>query len=153
MNILENLKNSRIAFDNLESDDEYAPFVAALLAEAALADRAFEVVLERHESLRRLDAGGNAQMAIRIRAALGDAGVPGLWPDLISEAESAGFPSAEGTYICLRGARWYAWNGQLDRAKALCQLAMKLGAEAGLDLDVENALWSLTALYSLGYPV
>ena len=140
------------AFDKLESDDEYAPFVAALLAEAALADRAFEVVLERHESLRRLDAGGNAQMAIRIRAALGDAGVPRLWPDLISEAESAGFPSAEGTYICLRGARWYAWNGQLDRAKALCQLAMKLGAEAGLDLDVENALWSLTALYSLGYP-
>ena len=83
---------------------------------------------------------------------MGDAGVPGLWPDLISEAESAGFPSDQGTYICLRGARWYAWNGQLDRAKALCQLAMKLGAEAGLDLDVENALWSLTALYSLGYP-
>ena len=32
----------------------------------------------------------------------------------------------------------------------LYRLATKLGSEAGLDLDVENALWSLTALYSLG---
>lgn len=146
---LEKLADS---FDNLETEEEYAPFIGALLVEAALADRAFDVVLKRHESLRRLDAGGNTQIAIRIRAALGDAGVPGIWPDLISEVESSGLPSAEGTYICIRGARWYAWNGQLDRAKSLCQLAMKLGAEAGLDLDVENALWSLTALYSLGHP-
>ena len=32
----------------------------------------------------------------------------------------------------------------------LYRLATKLGFEAGLDLDVENALWSLTVLYSLG---
>ena len=139
-------------FDNLELDDEYAPFIATLFAEAALADRAFEVVLDRDESLRGLDASGNTPIALRIRAALGDAGVPGLWPGLISEAESEGFPAAEGTYICLRGARWCAWNGQLDKAKSLCQLAMKLGSESGLDLDVENALWSLTVLHSLGDP-
>jgi len=139
-------------FDNLEWDDEHAPFVAAILVEAALADRDFEVVLDRHESLRGLDTGGNTSIALRIRAALGDAGVPGLWPDLISEAESSRFPAAERTYIFLRGARWYAWNGQLDRAKSLCQLAMKLGSEADLDLDVENALWSLTFLHSLGDP-
>ena len=144
---LEKLADS---FDNLDSNDEYAPFIAALFAEVALADGAFEVVLARHESLRRLDTGGNTEIAIRIRAALGDAGVPGLWPDLISEVESAGFPSVEGTYICLRGARWYAWNGQLDKAQSLYRLAIKLGSEVGLDLDVENALWSLTVIYSLG---
>ena len=137
-------------FDKLESDDEYAPFIATLLAEAALADRDLEVVLNRHEGLRSLDAGGNTPIGLRIRAALGDAGVQGVWPDLIGEAESLRFPSAEGTYVCLRGARWCAWNGQLDKAEALYRLAMKLGSEAGLDLDVENALWSLTALYSLG---
>ena len=65
------------------------------------------------------------------------------------EVESLRFPSAEGTYVCLRGARWCAWNGQLDKAESLYRLAMKLGSEAGLDLDVENALWSLTVLYSL----
>ena len=146
---LEKLAN---CFDNLESDCEYAPFIATLLAEAALADRASGVVLARQESLRGLDVGGNTPIALRIRAALGDAGVPGLWPDLISEVESSGFPADEGAYICLRGARWCAWNGQLDRAKSLCRLAMKLGSEAGLDLDVENALWSLTVIHSLGHP-
>ena len=139
-------------FDNLESDDEYAPFIATLLAEAALAARAFDVVLDRQESLRSLDAGGDAEIALRIRAALADAGVPGLWPDLISEAETPEFPADVGTYIYLRGARWCAWNGQLERAKSLCRLAMKLGSKAGLDLDVENALWSLTVLHSLSDP-
>ena len=139
-------------FDALSADDEYALFIATLLVEAALADQAFEVVIDRHEHLRALDAAGNTPIAIRIRAALGDAGVPGLWPDLINEVETPGFPAVEGTYVCLRGARWCAWNGQLDRAKSLCQLAMKLGSESGLDLDVENALWSLTLLHSLGDP-
>ena len=96
-------------------------------------------MLNRHEGLRSLDAGGNTPIGLRIRAALGDAGVQGVWPDLIGEAESLRFPSAEGTYVCLRGARWCAWNGQLDKAEALYRLAMKLGSEAGLDLDVENA--------------
>ena len=139
-------------FDNLESVDEYAPFIATLLAETALADRAFQIVLDRQESLRGVDVGGNNSIALRVRAALGDAGVPGVWPNLISEAESDQFPSDERTFVCLRGARWCAWNGELDRAKSLCRLAMKLGSQASLDLDVENALWSLTALNSLGYP-
>ena len=145
-----NLEKLAGCFDNMKSDDEHTPFIATLLAEAALADRDLEVVLNRHEGLRSLDAGGNTPIGLRIRAALGDAGVQGVWPDLIGEAESLRFPSAEGTYVCLRGARWCAWNGQLDKAEALYRLAMKLGSEAGLDLDVENALWSLTALYSLG---
>ena len=136
-------------FDNLDSDDEYKPFIATLFAEVALAHRDFEVVQSRHEALRGLDAGGNAAIALRIRAALGDAGVQGVWPDLIEEAESLLFSSAAGAYVCLRGARWCAWNGQLDRAEDLYRLAVKLGSEAGLDLDVENALWSLAVVHSL----
>ena len=77
-------------------------------------------------------------------------GFPDVWTDLINKASSLRFPPAEGTYVCLRGARWCAWNGQLDKAQMLYRLATKLGSESGLDLDVENALWSLTALYTLG---
>ena len=139
-------------FDRLGSFDEYAPVIAVLLAEAALADRAYQIVLERKEFLGRAGAGGDTPIGVRVRAALGDAGVPGVWPDLISQAESLQFPAAEGAYVCLRGARWCAWNGQLDRAESLYRLAMKLGAEAELDLDVENALWSLNVLYTLGDP-
>ena len=137
-------------FDSLGVVDEFALAIAALFAEAALADGAHQIVLDRDESLRKAAAGGNTQIGLRVRAALGDAGVPDFWPDLISEAESLRFPSAEGTYVCLRGARWCAWNGQLDKAESLYRLAMKLGSEADFDLDVENALWSLTVLYSLG---
>ena len=136
--------------DKLGAVDEYAPIIAALFAEAALADRAFQFVLDRTESLRRAAEGGSTEIDLRIRTALGDAGVPDVWPDLIAKAESLRFPPAEGAYLCLRGARWCAWNGQLDKAESLCRLAMKLGSEADLDLDVENALWSLTVLYSLG---
>ena len=137
-------------FDSLGPVDEFAPVIAALFAEAALADRAFQFVLDRSENLRRAATGGNKEIELRVRAALGDAGVSDEWLDLIREVESLRFPSAEGTYVCLRGARWCAWNGQLDKAESLYRLAMKLGSEAGLDLDVENALWSLTVLYSLG---
>ena len=137
-------------FDSLGAVDEFAPVIAALLAEAALADGALQTVLDRRESLRKAAADGNAQIGLRIRAALGDAGGPDLWLNLINEAESLRFTSAEGTYVCLRGARWCAWNGRLDKAESLYRLAMKLGSEADLDLDVENALWSLTVLYSLG---
>ena len=136
-------------FDNLELDDEYAPFIATLLAKAALAHRYPEVVQSRHEALRGLDASDNTAITLRIRAALGDAGVQGVWPDLIEKAESLLFSSADATYVCLRGARWCAWNGQLDKARDLYRLAMKSGSEAGLDLDVENALWSLAVLHSL----
>ena len=88
--------------------------------------------------------------SLRIRVALGDAGLSDVWDDLINKASSLRFPPGEGAYLCLRGARWCAWNGELDKAQMLYRLATKLGSEAGHDLDVENALWSLTALYSLG---
>ena len=136
-------------FDSLGAVDECAPVIAALFTEAALADGALQIVLDRNEILRKAAAGDNTQIGLRVHAALGDAGVPDFWPDLIGKAESLRFPSAEGTYVCLRGARWCAWNGQLDRAESLYRLAMKLGSESDLDLDVENALWSLTVLYSL----
>ena len=100
--------------------------------------------------LQSAAAGGDREIELRVRAALGDAGVPGVWDDLVSRASSLRLPSSEGTYLYLRGARWCAWNGQLDKAQLLYRLATKLGFEAELDLDVENALWSLTVLYSLG---
>ena len=139
-------------FETLGQDDAYAPAIAVLLAEAAVAYRAFEVVLDRNERLLRAGDAGEATVRLRVRAALGDAGVSGVWPDLITEAESLRFPAPEGAYVCLRGARWHAGNGQIERAEFLYRLAMKLGAEVGLDLDVGNALWSLTALYSLRFP-
>ena len=137
-------------FDSLEPVDEFAPVIATLFVEAALADGNFQIVLDRTESLRKAAAGGDAEIGLRVRTAISDASGSDVWHDLIREAESLRFPSAEGSYVCLRGARWCAWNGQLDKAESLYRLAMKLGAEAGLDLDVENALWSLTTLYSLG---
>ena len=137
-------------FENLGPDDDFAPVIAVLYAEAALADRAYQFVLDRRESLQRAATGGTTEIDLRIRAALGDAGLSDVWADLINKASSLRFPHGEGAYLCLRGARWCAWNGELDKAQMLYRLATKLGSEAGLDLDVENALWSLTALYSLG---
>ena len=137
-------------FESLEPGDDCAPIIAALAAEAALADGAFQFVLDRSERLQRAATGGHTEIELRVRAAMGDAGVSDVWSDLISKASSLRFPPSEGTYVCLRGARWCAWNGDLDKAQMLYRLATKLGSEAGLDLDVENALWSLTVLYSLG---
>jgi len=139
-------------FDSLEASDEYAPVIAVLLAEAALATNDLQTVLDRRESLQDAGARGDPPIELRVRAALGDAGVDGVWPNLIKEAETLRFPALKGAYICLRGARWCAWNGQLDKAESLYRLAMKLGSEAGLDLDVENALWSLNVLYALDFP-
>ena len=136
-------------FDRLQTDDPYASFIAALLSEAALADREYELALDRDEALRAAIERGDGQVALRVRIALADAGLPGAWPELIRRAEALRYPAADGTYVCLRGARWCAWNGQPERAESLYRLAMKLGAEADLDLDVENALWSLAALYSV----
>ncbi len=137
-------------FDKLKPVDEFRLYAATLLAEAAIAAREFPIVLNRQEAMLGLEASGKTKIGLRIRTALGDAGVSNIWPCLINEMESQNFRAYEGTYVCLRGARWYAWNGQLDRAKSLYRLALKMGSEAGLDLDVENALWSLTFLYSLG---
>ena len=136
-------------FDILGPDDEYSPVIATLLVEAAVADRGFRIVLDRKDVLLKVKTDGTASSGPRLRAALGDAGITGIWSDLVREAKALRFRSAEGAYVCLRGARWYSWNGQLEEAESLYRLAMKLGAEADLDLDVENALWSLTALYSV----
>ena len=139
-------------FDSLGAIDEYSPIVAMLLAEAVVANRDFKLVLDREDSLLEAVAASDTQTVLRVRAAIGDAGVTDIALALLSEAESLRFQPAEGTYVCLRGARWCAWNGQLDRAKSLCRLAMKLGSEAGLDLDIENALWVLTYLHTLSEP-
>ena len=137
-------------FESLGPDDDFAPVIAALSAEAALADRAFQFILDGERVCK-----GQQQVAIRKSSF----GFMPLWvtpgprtsgTDLINKASSLRVPPAEGTYLCLRGARWCAWNGQLDKAQSLYRLAIKLGSEVGLDLDVENALWSLTVIYSLG---
>ena len=135
-------------FDELGPDDTYAPFVAVLLAEAALADREFRVVLEREEALRRTAEHAQADAALRIQIALADAGTLGGWPALLDALDSGGLSAEERTYICLRAGRWYAWNGHVASAEALYRRAVELGASADLDLDVENALWSLTRLYA-----
>ncbi len=134
-------------FDVLKADDRYAPFIAVLLVEAALADRNFQVVLDREDRLREIGESGDTKVALRVRVALADAGIPGNWDTLMNQAESLLLPTPEGMYVLLRAARWCAWNGRWERTATLYRHAMKLGAEANLDLDVENALWSLTSLY------
>ena len=114
-------------FDSLGSADEYAPVIATLLAEAALADQAFQIVLDRKESLLLASGPDYSQIGLRIRAALGDADAPGVWLDLVNRAESLRLPAAEGSYVSLRGARWCAWNGQLDKSESLYRLAMETG--------------------------
>ena len=144
------LKRLAECFDILGPADEYAPVIATLLVEAAVADRAFQIVLDRKEILLTANTDGSGSIGLRLRAALGDAGIPGIWPELIREAKALRFLPAEGAFVCLRGARWCSWTGELEEAETLYRLAVKLGAEADLDLDVENALWSRTVLYSLG---
>ena len=134
-------------FDWLEAGDRYAPFIAVLLAETALADRNHQVVLDRQDKLREAGESADTPVTLRIRVALADAGVSGAWDALINEAESLRLPTAERMYVFLRAGRWSAWNGRQDRAESLYRQAMKHGSEANLDLDVENALWSLTTLY------
>ena len=146
--VIEDLAN---CFDALDPSDKYAPHVAALLTEVAVADHAHQLVLDRSRFLQAAGDGGSASIPLRVSAALGDAGVSGVWQELIGQTESLRLPVSEGTYLCLRGARWCAWSGQLEKAESLYRLALNLGAEANLDLDVENALWSLTALYSFDF--
>ena len=135
-------------FDELGPDDTFSPHVAVLLAEAALADREIQLVLERESSLRRAAERGQGHTALRIQVALADAGVTGGWPELVEEMDSSRLTDAERTYVCLRAGRWHAWNGQLASAERLYKRAVELGASTEFDLDVENALWSLTQLYA-----
>ncbi len=136
------------AFDELGPDDTYSPYVAVLLAEAALADRQFQVVLDREVSLRRAVEHDEGGVALRVQLALADSGVPGGWPDLAEAVDTSRFDDEGQTYVCVRAGRWYAWNGDLASAERLYKRAVELGTGAELDLDVENALWSLTRLYA-----
>ncbi|MXY45372.1 MAG: HEAT repeat domain-containing protein [Dehalococcoidia bacterium] len=145
----EALESLAECFDALDPETPYAPHVAVLLVEAALANRALDMVLGRSDRLRTAGDRGGQSTALRVRAGMGDAGVPGVWEELSKEAEELRLPAAEGAYVSLRAGRWCARSGDLDRAESFYRLAMKLGAEADLDLDVENALWSLTTLYLL----
>ena len=80
-------------FDTLGPDDEYAPVIAMFIVEAAVADRKFEVVLDRVERLQhaseRCDKSDDKQKqtALRIHLAMADAGVDGAGKDLIRQAE------------------------------------------------------------------
>ena len=135
-------------FDNLRSDDDYTPEVAVLLAEAALVDRNFQLVLDRMRSLRGAAKHASAGTALRIQIALADAGAPDGWPELVNALDSNRFNAKEKTYVCLRAGRWFSWNGQLTLAESHYRRAVGLGAKAELDLDVENAMWSLTRIYA-----
>ena len=135
-------------FDDIGPDDTFAPHLAVLLAEAALADRDFQVVLEREQSLRQAAERAQNDTALRIQIALADAGIPQGWPTLLGALDSSTLSTEERTYISLRAGRWCAWNGDLTSAEELYRRAVEFGASAGLDLDVENALWSLTRLYA-----
>ena len=61
-------------FESLGPEDDFAPVIAALSAEAALADRAFQFILDRRESLQKAAAGGNTEIELRVHAALGTPG-------------------------------------------------------------------------------
>ena len=134
-------------FDNLGPTDAYAPFIAALLAEAALADRDSRPVLEREENLRQAGARGDSKTELRVQLALADA--RGVWQKLAEMADSRRLPAEAAGYVCLRAARWYAWDGETALAERFYRRATEVGAAASLDLDVEQALWSLTTLYGL----
>ena len=135
-------------FDALQPDDEYAPHIAVLMAEVAIASRRPHFVKERELQIRQAAHGAEAELALRLRVAL--AGVAAdeavAWPDLIADAQSL---PREETFICMRAARWSAWNGEVKQAEAFYQQAIEHGANAGasLDLDVKNALRSLLFLY------
>ena len=137
------------SFDALGPDDEYAPVVAMLMAEAAVADREFRIVLDRVQSLRRAEQNGDYKTALRISLALADAGVEENRVHLTCQAEELRLLISERAYILLRAARWSAWEGEMKRAEQLYRVAMKFAKEAHLDLDVEKALWSLTVLYPI----
>lgn len=135
-------------FDALGPDDEYAPVVAMLVAEAAVADREFRIVLDRVDRLRRAGENGDSKTTLRVSLALADAGVEGDWVHLIHQARELRLPKQERAYVFLRAARWSAWEGEVEQAEQLYRMAMKFAADADLDLDVEKALWSLTKLYT-----
>ena len=135
------------SFDGLKVDDPYQPFIATLLVETALLDGNPQIVTERASSLQGVVVTSEPSIELRLRAALADAEGEQAWRGLIDDALTLRFFPDQGTYVCLRGARWCAWNGELDKAEQLYRLGVSLGVGEHLDLDVENALWSLSALH------
>ena len=140
------LKYIAQCFDTLGPEDEYAPAIAMLLAEAAVADREFGVVLDRMECLQCASTQGNRQTYLRINLALADAGSEGLGKELIRQAELSKLLAQENAYVLLRAALRSMWKGDLDCSERQYRMALKWSSDADLDLDVEKVLWSLTAL-------
>ena len=143
----EDLSDLADCFDALPSDDEYAPHIAVLLAEVAIAARRTEIVKDRKQRLQKALDHADGELALRLRVALADADEAESWLSLMSDAQALRFRPREATFVCMRAARWSAWNGDGERAESLYRQAMGFGADAGLDLDVKNALRSLLALY------
>ena len=138
-------------FDTLGTDDEYSPVIAMLLAETAVTDREFGVVLDRIDCLQRASTRDYRQKYLRINLALADAGSEGLGTELIHQAELSKLTAQENAYVLLRAARQSAWEGESAQAEKWYRLAITLSAGADLDLDVEKALWSLMALGTRGH--
>lgn len=135
--------------DDLPLTDQYAPHIAALVAEIAIAHGEFDVIRNRASEFLKIGDIGPACVSDRIRAALADVGAGPGWSDLVDEANSSISSDQARSYLLLRAGRWAAWNGQLDDAEDHYKSAMKLSAKCELDLDVENALWSLNAIYTM----
>lgn len=134
-------------FDALLPDDEYAPHVAVLLAEVAIATGNTRIVKDRESPIRQAADHADAELALRLRVALADVDEADSWHSMIADAQARRFPPHEATFICMRAARWSAWNGDDEQAESLYRQAMSFGANAGLDLDVKHALRSLLSLY------
>lgn len=143
----EELSDLANSFDALPADDDYAPHIAVLLAEVAVATRNHRIVHDRRLRLQHTADHADGDLALRLRVSLADAGEAESWLSLIDEAQAHHFRPREATIVCMRAARWSAWNGNSERAESLYRQAMSFGAEAGLDLDVKNALRSLLSLY------
>lgn len=143
------LKYIAQCFDALGPEDEYAPAIAMLFAEAAVADCEFGVVLDRVDCLQRASTQGNRQTYLRINLALADAGADGKGKELIHQAELSELPPQENSYVLLRAARRSMWKDNLTCAKRQYRAALKWASDADLDLDVEKALWSLQALSTI----
>ena len=143
------LKYIAQSFDTLGPEDEYAPVIAMLFAEAAVADREFGVVLDRVDCLQHASKQGDRQTYLRINLALADAGSEGLGRKLIHQAELSKLPAQENAYVLMRAALRSIWQGDLECSERQYRMALKWGLDADLDLDAEKALWSLTALYAI----
>ena len=134
-------------FGALPFDDQYAPHIAVLLAEVAVATRDHRIVNDRRPRIQQTTELADGDLALRLRVALADVDEAESWLSLIAEAQEQRFRPREATFVCMRAARWSVWNGDSKRAESLYRQAMRFGADAGLDLDVKNALRSLLSLY------